>query len=178
MLNAFLLIACFIPAICSSYSEIKKDNLIFSERKVEIVIAEKTDEEKHKEYRQQFGPLPEFFDAYYKAHQAFPNVPIEVIEAIHQIETGKSGDSCVKSYADAQGPMQFISSTWSKYGINGDSDDSVDICDANDAIMSAANYLNALYDDHGNIREMIYGYNHSWYYVDDQVLSVAREIGL
>ena len=62
------------------------------------------------------------------------------------------------SVAGAQGPMQFIPSTWRAYGMGGD------IHDPRDAIMGAANYLRAS-GAPGNYRRALYAYNPSTLYV-------------
>ena len=45
--------------------------------------------------------------------------------------------------AGAGGPMQFLASTWARYGVDGDGDGRVDRWDPADAIYAAANYLRA-----------------------------------
>ena len=45
--------------------------------------------------------------------------------------------------AGAGGPMQFIASTWARYGVDGDGDGRADRWDPADAIYAAANYLRA-----------------------------------
>lgn len=70
------------------------------------------------------------------------------------------------STAGAQGPMQFIPSTWARYGLGGD------IHDPHDAILGAANYLHANGAPRNN-RRALYRYNPSSLYVD-AVLRYAR----
>jgi membrane-bound lytic murein transglycosylase B len=72
------------------------------------------------------------------------------------------------SAAGAQGPMQFIPSTWKAYGMGGD------VNDPRDAIMGAANYLRAsgAPDD---LRGALYAYNPSSLYVR-AVLAYADRI--
>jgi membrane-bound lytic murein transglycosylase B len=72
------------------------------------------------------------------------------------------------STAGAQGPMQFIPSTWRAYGLGGD------IRDPHDAIIGAANYLRAS-GGRSNLRRALFAYNHSTLYVD-AVLRFARRI--
>jgi soluble lytic murein transglycosylase-like protein len=70
------------------------------------------------------------------------------------------------SSANAQGPMQFLPSTWTEYGQGGD------IHNSHDAILAAARYLvhnGAPY----NMRNAIYHYNLDYDYVDS-VESFAR----
>jgi hypothetical protein len=63
------------------------------------------------------------------------------------------------SVAGAQGPMQFIRSTWQAYGMGGD------VHDPHDAILGAANYLHANGAPRDNARAL-YHYNPSQLYVD------------
>ncbi|MGI8624752.1 MAG: transglycosylase SLT domain-containing protein [Solirubrobacteraceae bacterium] len=63
------------------------------------------------------------------------------------------------SVADAQGPMQFIASTWRTYGLGGD------VRDPRDAILGAANYLHAN-GAPGDDARSLYHYNPSRLYVD------------
>ncbi len=90
-----------------------------------------------------------------------------LIEAVHQVETGKSSD-CKKSYAGAIGPMQFLRSTFTHYS-NGN------ICDARDAIFAAANLLAKNGAAQGDIRSALFSYNHSNSYVN-KVIGVMDSI--
>ena len=73
-----------------------------------------------------------------------------------------------RSISGAQGPMQFIPSTWRAYGLGGD------IQDPRDAILGAANYLHAS-GAPGDERRALYSYNPSRDYVS-AVSRYARRI--
>ncbi len=70
--------------------------------------------------------------------------------------------------AGAGGPMQFIASTWARYGVDGDGDGRKDRWTPADAVFAAANYLAAS----GAPRDYpgaIFAYNHaSWYVAEVQ----------
>src|SRR6478672_541988 len=76
----------------------------------------------------------------------------------------------------AVGPMQFIPSTWSVVGVDGDSDGTRNPQDIDDAALATAVYLCSGDDDlsaEKGQRASVYRYNHSQEYVD-LVLSVMR----
>jgi Transglycosylase SLT domain len=64
----------------------------------------------------------------------------------------------------AGGPMQFIASTWARYGVDGDGDGRRDRWNPADAIFGAANYLRAS-GAPWNYGQAIYAYNHAGWYV-------------
>jgi membrane-bound lytic murein transglycosylase B len=80
----------------------------------------------------------------------------------------KFGRVVSSSSAGAQGPMQFLPSTWEAYGLGGD------VRDPRDAIMGAANYLRAS-GAPGDGRAALYAYNPVRPY-GDAVLAYARAI--
>jgi membrane-bound lytic murein transglycosylase B len=90
-----------------------------------------------------------------------------LIEAVHQVETGKSCD-CKKSYAGAIGPMQFLRSTFVHYSDG-------NICDARDAIFAGANLLSQNGAAQGDIKSALFSYNHSNTYVN-KVIDVMNSI--
>ena len=111
-------------------------------------------------------PLAELVSLYEQAESRY-GIASEYLAAINLVET-KFGRVKSKSTAGAQGPMQFIPSTWRIYGDGGD------IQDPADAIPAAARLLR----DHGapgNYRRALYHYNPSGLYVD-AVSRYAREI--
>jgi uncharacterized protein YkwD len=98
-----------------------------------------------------------------------------ILAAIGKIETdhGRYDGTCATSSAGAQGPMQFIPSTWANAGVDGNGDGRKDVCDPADAIPSAANYLQ-LSGAPQDYHSAILAYNHAeWYYQD--VVAQAEE---
>jgi soluble lytic murein transglycosylase-like protein len=95
------------------------------------------------------------------------DVAWEVLAAVMYVES-KFGKVKSTSTAGAQGPMQFLPSTWGQYGLGGD------IQDPHDAILGAANYLRAS-GAPGDYRRALFAYNRSRAYVD-AVLLHANEI--
>ena len=94
---------------------------------------------------------------YYRSAEAATGVAWNYLAAINLVETGL-GRIVGMSHAGAQGPMQFLPSTFAKYGDGGD------IRSPHDSIMAAGRYLaaNGFADDHDRA---IFGYNHSSRYV-------------
>jgi membrane-bound lytic murein transglycosylase B len=78
------------------------------------------------------APADELY-GYYKAAEAEFGVPWAYLAAIHLVET-RMGRIRGTSTAGAQGPMQFLPSTWEAYGEG-------DINSNRDAIRAAARYL-------------------------------------
>ncbi len=103
---------------------------------------------------------------YREAERRF-GVSWRVLAAVNFVESA-FGRMRNRSTAGAQGPMQFIPSTWSAYGMGGD------IQDPHDAILGAANYLHAS-GAPGDYRRALYAYNPSLLYVE-AVLAYADRI--
>jgi Transglycosylase SLT domain len=106
-----------------------------------------------------------------------------VLAGIGKVECDHGRDtspSCrvegAENSAGAGGPMQFLSSTWAQYGVDGNGDGRPDRWNAADAIFSAANYLRAS-GAPADYREAIYAYNHAWWYVAEVETWAARYRG-
>jgi len=105
---------------------------------------------------------------YREAQRRF-RVAWPVLAAVNFVESA-FGRMRNRSTAGAQGPMQFIPSTWAAYGMGGD------IHDPHDAVLGAANYLHANGAPR-DYRRALYAYNRSRLYVD-AVLAYADRIRL
>jgi hypothetical protein len=105
--------------------------------------------------------------SYYREAELRFGVPWQVLAAVNFVES-KFGRVRSSSSAGAQGPMQFIPSTWAVYGLGGDIDD------PHDAILGAANYLHAS-GAPADIRGALYAYNPIHDYVD-AVLAYVHQI--
>jgi membrane-bound lytic murein transglycosylase B len=93
----------------------------------------------------------------YRQAQAATAIPWTVLAAINLEET-RMGRIVGPSSAGAQGPMQFLPSTWARDGAGGD------IRDAGAAIAAAARFLRAN-GGPGNLSTALYHYNPSDHYV-------------
>ena len=78
--------------------------------------------------------------------------------------------------AGAGGPMQFIASTWSQYGVDGDGDGRIDRWDAADAI-DVGRALSRATGAPGDYRAAIFAYNHAGWYVAEVEAWAARYRG-
>lgn len=117
------------------------------------------------------------FAASYLSVQAQTGTPWQLLAAVHQIETGQSGDTTRSSYAGAVGPMQFMPATFAHYALDGDGNGTRTITDFDDALLSAGNYLRAGGADKGRYSAALYDYNHSYTYVNN-VMAIAHRLGL
>jgi Transglycosylase SLT domain len=109
------------------------------------------------------------------AAQYCPGLSWTVLAAIGQVESG-DGANDGPSSAGAQGPMQFLPSTWAIWGTDGFGPPGTpDITNPLDAVPSAARLLCA--SGGGNPATLpgaIFAYNHATWYVNE-VLALAEE---
>lgn len=107
---------------------------------------------------------------HYRAAERRFDVDWEYLAAINLVETGM-GRIQGLSVAGAQGPMQFIPTTWAAYGQG-------DINDPRDAIMGAGRYLAANdFAKPGGVPGALFRYNNSSAYVRG-VTAIAEQIKL
>src|SRR5919109_3975093 len=92
----------------------------------------------------------------------------EVLAAINEIETDY-GRNLNVSTAGAVGWMQFLPSTWKRYGVDANHDGRKDPYNPVDAIFSAARYLKAARAQ-TDVRQAIFAYNHADWYVDSVLM--------
>jgi membrane-bound lytic murein transglycosylase B len=96
--------------------------------------------------------------SYYKEAQDRYGVDWSYLASINFIESS-FGRNVGPSSAGAEGPMQFLPSTWANYGQGGS------IWDAHDSILAAARYL-VHYGAPGDMQQAIFHYNLDYDYVD------------
>src|SRR5262249_10878709 len=97
-------------------------------------------------------------------------IPWEVLAAINKVETN-FGQNLGPSSAGAVGWMQFMPSTWARWGIDANGGGVADPNNPTDAIFSAARYL-AGCGGQFDIARAVYCYNHASWYVNE-VLGLA-----
>ena len=111
-------------------------------------------------------------DLWQRAGSAY-GVPWQVLGAINKIESN-FGQNMGPSSAGAVGWMQFMPSTWERWGMDADGDGIANPWDPEDAVFAAARYLAAA-GAHEDISRAIFAYNHAQWYVDD-VLNLASQL--
>ncbi|HLW94010.1 MAG TPA: lytic murein transglycosylase, partial [Solirubrobacteraceae bacterium] len=107
--------------------------------------------------------IPPFLLAIYQSAGSWYGVPWQVLAAINEVETDYGTNLDVSS-AGAVGWMQFLPSTWKRYGVDASGAGARDPYNAADAIFAAARYLAAAGASH-NLAHAIFAYNHSHAYV-------------
>jgi soluble lytic murein transglycosylase-like protein len=102
------------------------------------------------------APAAELRRDYDEAQRRF-GVHWSILAAVNFVESA-FGRVRSASEAGARGPMQFLPSTWRRYGMGGDIDD------PHDAILAAANYLERA-GARRDVDRALFAYNHSMSYV-------------
>ncbi len=101
-------------------------------------------------------------------------IPWQVLGAINKVESN-FGRNMGPSSAGAIGWMQFMPSTWARWGVDANQDGVADPWNPEDAIYSAARYLAAA-GGRTDISRAVFAYNHAQWYVNE-VLGLARLLG-
>lgn len=101
-------------------------------------------------------------------------IPWQVLAAINKVESN-FGRNMGPSSAGAVGWMQFMPSTWDRWGTDADGDGLADPWNPQDAIYSAARYLAAA-GGAADLPRAVLAYNHAQWYVDE-VLELAQTFG-
>jgi len=121
--------------------------------------------------------IPTDFLGLYQAAAATCNgLPWVVLAAVGQVESGH-GSNNGPSPSGAEGPMQFLPSTFAGYAVDGDGDGDADIWDPADSIYTAARYLcaNGGGRGPGGLYSALWNYNHADWYVQ-LVIGVAGQL--
>jgi murein DD-endopeptidase MepM/ murein hydrolase activator NlpD len=98
-------------------------------------------------------------------------IPWPVLAAVNKIESN-FGRNMGPSSAGAIGWMQFMPSTWERWGVDANGDGVADPWNAEDAVTAAARYLAAT-GGQTDIASAVFSYNHAQWYVDE-VLQTAQ----
>jgi murein DD-endopeptidase MepM/ murein hydrolase activator NlpD len=112
--------------------------------------------------------IPPFLLPIYQAAGTAYGLPWQVLAAINEVETDYGRDLSVSS-AGAEGWMQFLPSSWSRYGVDANGDGFKDPYNPADAVFAAARYLRAA-GGSKDIRAAVFSYNHSQAYVSSVML--------
>jgi murein DD-endopeptidase MepM/ murein hydrolase activator NlpD len=98
-------------------------------------------------------------------------IPWQVLGAINKVESN-FGRNMGPSSAGAIGWMQFMPSTWLRWGTDGSGDGVADPWNPQDAVTSAARYLAAA-GGQSDLHRAVFAYNHADWYVHE-VLALAQ----
>jgi murein DD-endopeptidase MepM/ murein hydrolase activator NlpD len=101
-------------------------------------------------------------------------IPWQVLASINKIESN-FGQNMGPSSAGAVGWMQFMPSTWLRWGLDADGNGIADPWNATDAIFAAGRYLAAA-GGQTDLARGVFAYNHADWYVRE-VLDLARVYG-
>jgi murein DD-endopeptidase MepM/ murein hydrolase activator NlpD len=115
----------------------------------------------------------QLLDLWQQAGAAY-GVPWQVLASINKIESN-FGRNMGPSSAGAIGWMQFMPSTWERWGMDGNGDGLANPWTPEDAIPAAARYL-AASGGGSDVSRAVFSYNHAQWYVDE-VLQLAQLFG-
>ncbi len=122
---------------------------------------------------------PSYLRLYEQAAQRY-GLDWAILAGIGKVECDHGRDldpSCTHegsvNSAGAGGPMQFLASTWARYGVAADGAGSPDRWNPADAIYAAANYLRSSGAPR-DYRQAIFAYNHADWYVAEVESWAAR----
>jgi murein DD-endopeptidase MepM/ murein hydrolase activator NlpD len=118
-------------------------------------------------------PFPALHALWQRAGATY-GIPWEVLAAINKVESN-FGRNMGPSSAGAIGWMQFMPSTWLRWGVDANGDGVADPWSPDDAIFAAARYLAAA-GGRTDVSRGIFAYNHAQWYVDE-ILGLARLYG-
>jgi murein DD-endopeptidase MepM/ murein hydrolase activator NlpD len=116
---------------------------------------------------------PQLLGLWQQAGSAY-GIPWQVLAAINKIESN-FGRNMGPSSAGAVGWMQFMPSTWYRWGTDANGDGVADPWNPTDGVYSAARYLAAA-GGGADIYRAVYAYNHADWYVQE-VLDLAKLYG-
>ena len=116
---------------------------------------------------------PQLLGLWQRAGAAY-GIPWQVLAAINKVESN-FGRNMGPSSAGAVGWMQFMPSTWFEWGVDANGDGVADPWNPDDAIFSAARYLEAS-GGASDLYRAVYAYNHADWYVRE-VLGLADLYG-
>ncbi len=117
-------------------------------------------------------PFP-ILHGYWQRAGATYGIPWQVLAAINKVESN-FGKNMGPSSAGAVGWMQFMPSTWDRWGMDADGDGIADPWNPQDAIFAAARYLAAA-GGRTDLPRSIFAYNHAQWYVDE-ILGLAQAL--
>src|SRR5437764_4296259 len=113
---------------------------------------------------------PQLLGVWQQAGAAY-GIQWQVLAAINEVESN-FGRNMGPSSAGAIGWMQFMPSTWERWGVDANHDSVADPWSAEDAIYAAARYL-AASGGRDDIAAAVFSYNHAQWYVNE-VLGLAK----
>jgi hypothetical protein len=103
---------------------------------------------------------------------------VSIVAAIHYVESDWDRSPLpgvapgTKNYMGAEGPGQFLESSWAAYGVDANGDGVKDAYSIPDAVFATARLLHADGAPQ-DWRTAIFDYNHAWWYVEEVLAKAA-----